>query len=509
MALVRFFANLLSLFILEAQQCYARMNEAVLKPTEEQLIQQAREIFEWLKYLSGINSSFLVPLRQPRQPVISWEDLIVAAVLVLLLGLYWWTRRRSPDTDDSSSEESSGSDTHCQEVESDGETVEERHHALIYERCIQWTVLSLCYTSSTVQELLGDLLHLLQGHLANSSSPELQPAIGVGSAFEGWNPCDSDVTYRMLVPLKAPHGYSFHLEPDFAQELPGKNFCVRVSPECTCSAEEPAGDAPCFLHYPEEPWRRNQGPSVLDTLCTGPYLDVHKTALWFQNLVTSAWGELPQSRRYRMQLQLSRHSCKLKLSNASRGPLFVKLLFGVQQGDSDIFVSSQTAAGFFTPSTTWPETCAVAEAKFFRHVARNAPPGSYHLNCLQLCARMVPGTGFSTYIIKTVVMHLLTTTPLSDWRRRYLLPRLKEIMQYLRRRVEEKRLNHFFFGNHNVPEEIVLPPAFREAEPINLFHYLTDDTAAHAEALRDCEQLQDRLTRRLFREDERGLEAES
>ncbi|NXR05547.1 IPRI protein, partial [Sagittarius serpentarius] len=115
----------------------------------------------------------------------------------------------------------------------------------------------------------------------------------------------------------------------------------------------------------------------------------------------------------------------------------------------------------FTPSTTWPESYAVAEVKFFRHMATQAPHNSFHLKCLQACTRILVGTGFSTYALKTVVMHLLTTIPLSSWRRKDFMLRMQGIMRYLRCCLEEKRLDHFFFGNENIPEEIVLPPEFQ------------------------------------------------
>ncbi|NXX09209.1 IPIL1 protein, partial [Larus smithsonianus] len=137
----------------------------------------------------------------------------------------------------------------------------------------------------------------------------------------------------------------------------------------------------------------------------------------------------------------------------------------------------------FTPSTTWAETYDVAEAKFFRHVARQAPRDTSHLQCLQLCAGSLVGTGFSSDVFKTVVMHLLNTIPPSSWRRREFLMRLQDIMWYLHGCLEEKRLHHFFFGNENMPEDIVLPAAFQAAEPINLFQCLLQDPAAHAKAL--------------------------
>ncbi|NXC14432.1 IPIL1 protein, partial [Corythaeola cristata] len=153
----------------------------------------------------------------------------------------------------------------------------------------------------------------------------------------------------------------------------------------------------------------------------------------------------------------------------------------------------------FTPSTMWPESYAVAEAAFFRHVARQeAPHNSCHLECLQVCAHMLVGTTFSTYTLKTVVMHLLTILPMSHWHRRDLVPRLQDIMGYLRRCVENKHLDHYYFGNGNMPDEVVLPLALRTAEPLNLFQHLAQDPDAHAEALRELMDPQDRLMRLLL-----------
>ncbi|KFR05783.1 Inositol 1,4,5-trisphosphate receptor-interacting protein-like 1, partial [Nipponia nippon] len=343
-----------------------------------------------------------------------------------------------------------------------------------------------------VKELVGNLLHVLQVLSSNGFFPVLQPAIGVGSSFEGWNPCEDDAVYSLLVPLQPPRGHTFHLELGTAGEMPANDSCVRVELECTCMREQLAENMLCFLHHPEEDLRRNQDPSLLRTLCTSSYLDVEKTALWFQNCVRSTWVEVPQSRRYSMKVLPSSRSCKLQLTNAFRRTLSVEMMFGVQQGDSDIFLSSQTTEAISTPSTTWPESYAVAEVKFFRHMARHAPPNSFHLKCLQLCARILVGTGFSTYTLKTVVMHLLTTLPLSGWRRRHFLLRLQDIMRYMRCCLEEKRLDHFFFGNERVPEEIVLPPAFQAAEPLNLFQHLVQDPATQAEALHEFMFLRDR-----------------
>ncbi|NWY54027.1 IPIL1 protein, partial [Chionis minor] len=338
-----------------------------------------------------------------------------------------------------------------------------------------------------VEELVGDLLGVLQEFLANSLFPLLQPAVGVGSTFEGWSPNEDQAVYRLLVPLRPPHGHAFHLELGTSREILAKGSRVRVELECTCTWEQLVENTPCFLHYPEEELRRK--PSLLSTLCSGSYLDVQKTARWLQNLVRSAWLLVPQSRHYNMKVLPSSRSCKLQLTNIAGVTLCVELLFGVQQGSSDIFLSSQAREAIFTPSTMWPESYAVAEAKFFRHMALH---DTCHLKCLQVCTRILMGTGFSNYIMKTVVMHLLNTIPPSRWSREEFLLWLQHIMEYLHGCLEEKRLNHFFFGNENVPKEIVLPPTFELAEPLNLFQHLLHDKHAHAKALLEFDELQDR-----------------
>ncbi|NXN76361.1 IPIL1 protein, partial [Himantopus himantopus] len=146
----------------------------------------------------------------------------------------------------------------------------------------------------------------------------------------------------------------------------------------------------------------------------------------------------------------------------------------------------------------WAESYAVAEVKFFTDIARQAPPEALHLKCLQLFAAILVGTGFSTYTLKTVMMHLLNSIPLESWSRREFLVRLQDILWYLHSSLEEKRLDHFFCGNENMPEDIILPPAFQMAEPINLFQHLVQNPAAHAKAMRELDELQDRLTILLF-----------
>ncbi|KFQ24252.1 Inositol 1,4,5-trisphosphate receptor-interacting protein-like 1, partial [Mesitornis unicolor] len=336
-----------------------------------------------------------------------------------------------------------------------------------------------------VEYFTDRLISTLRRLLSNTFLPNLEAAIGVGSAFEGWSPREEDMTFRVFVPMTPPRGHVFHLELDTEKTIPGRNFRIHVEQVCTCRREQYPGEMLCFLHRPEEELRNKQGRSILDLLCTGSYLDVHKTAHWFNLLVKEAWVSFPESHTCKLKMLPFSRSCKFQMKRGSGKCILIEMMFGVRQDNSDIFVSSQSTEAVFTPDTMWPESYAVAEAKFFRLMARDIPHNSFHLKCLHVFAQMVVGSDFSSCTFKTVVMHLLTTTPLSGWTRRDFPLRLLEIMRYLRHRLKEKRLNHFFLGNEGVPEEIVLPSDIREAEPLNLFQH-------HAEARHEFEELQDR-----------------
>ncbi|NWU90217.1 IPIL1 protein, partial [Upupa epops] len=347
----------------------------------------------------------------------------------------------------------------------------------------------LIHRSRKVMEMMGDLLKAFRDRFGNSFFPVLQPAIGIGSAFEGWSPYEDETVYEVILPLKACFGHEFHVEPGNAEMTTGKDFRIRVSLKCTCRKKYLGENWLCFLHHPVEMHMRNKRLSFLDSLCTDSYLDVLRTVEWFQSFVKSAWATLPQSRHYEMQLLPSRHSCKLQLKHASGRTLIIEMLLGVQLGNTDIFACSQDTGATVHASTTWAMSCAVAEMKMFRIATRQVPHGSCHLICLYICTHIVRDTDFSTYMMKTVMMHLLASTPLSEWCKSNFLFRLDDIMRYFRRCLEAKCLSHFCYGNENVPEGIVLPPEFRESQPPNLLQHLQQDADAHTEALLEFKEL--------------------
>ncbi|XP_014792328.1 PREDICTED: inositol 1,4,5-trisphosphate receptor-interacting protein-like 1 [Calidris pugnax] len=423
-------------------------------------------------------------------PLEHWQLWVVAGGLALLvaLGLGLWRRTRAPASGDEGDRSIS-----ITEEEEDKEEREDDFHEeerLVREK-IQRSARRLACRRQEVETVVGDVLSVLQERLSHSFFLVPQAAIGVGSAFEGWSPCGPDAVFRLLVPLKPSRGHAFQLELGPAGDTAAKHR-VRVDLACTCSKEARGEEAMlCFVHQPYEALERDQDSGLLCQLCTGRYLDAQKIARWFQELVSSAWEEMGLGRRYRLRVLPSRRSCKLELTGASGRSLLVELLFGVQRGESDLFLSSQAPEAIFTPGIMWTESSAVAEAKFFRHVARQALPDSVHLQCLQLLTGSLGGTVLSSYTFKTAMMHLLNLCPGTS------VPftlQLQDVMDYLRSCLEEKCLHHFVFGNECLPEAIVLPPATQPSEPVNLFQCLVEDPEAHAKALQEFQELQGWLT---------------
>uniref|UniRef100_A0A8C5U0K7 Mab-21-like HhH/H2TH-like domain-containing protein n=1 Tax=Malurus cyaneus samueli TaxID=2593467 RepID=A0A8C5U0K7_9PASS len=426
-----------------------------------------------------------------RQSAGSWADLLCSALqhgqlwaLAGLLGLglvlCFMCRKRSRQLE-SRSEEEKEEEKEAEEEEEEEEEekeAEEEDEAWDYnltwllEERIQWPVQDLQTGCKRTKALMDNVTTVLGRFLPMTFYPRLQRAIGVGSAFEGWTAFVKEAEYRVLVPLTPPCGHTFSLELDTDGDRPaGTSVCLQGAYML------------CFFHHPEEIRRRTRRPILLDTLCTDLYLDVRKTARWFSLLLRAFWRYVPESRSWHLELLPARRSCKFRLTQGQES-FRVKVQFGVRRGASDVFVSSRPA-GFRTPRTMWPESYGVAEMKFLRHVTRQAPQDSSHLRCLTLMAGLLARKDFSRYFLKTVIMRLLNTLPLSQWRSSEFLFRLSDILEQLRFSLEQKQLDHFFVGNQRLPQEISLPPDIRSAEPPNLFQVLAQDEAAHSQAMEE------------------------
>ncbi|XP_074887097.1 uncharacterized protein LOC142032359 [Buteo buteo] len=247
-----------------------------------------------------------------------WQSWAIGGVLLLLFGLCWWLRKRSCQPGSSRKEAS------CRKKAAKEEQKVKSSVAVDVGRISVKRFLP--ESLEMVDKMVDELLHICQMLSRNSFMPQMNPAV-FRSTLGGWGLCKDDA-YNLLVPLKPPHGHSFHLELGTTGERPARNCRVRVELECTRRRERLVDRR-----------RKNQSPSLLGTLCTGRYLDMENTTDWFKTLVKSALLLLPQSRHYHLTVLPSRRSCKLQLTNASNSPLLIEMTFVVQQDGLDTFLS--------------------------------------------------------------------------------------------------------------------------------------------------------------------------
>ncbi|XP_074004900.1 inositol 1,4,5-trisphosphate receptor-interacting protein-like 1 [Numenius arquata] len=294
-----------------------------MQQREKYLTQQMNRLLQELEQKSQQQSGFA--RSAPHFAALhQWQFWVIAVIVVLVLTFWWSLRKRTRQPASSSDYEgnSRNKDKH------------EKRPSLVVDvrRTSVTPLMGLSDSFPMVEELVYELLCICRKHCSNSFMPLLQPAIGMGSTLESWGPHDHHAVYRMLVPLKPPHGHAFHLELGTGEEKLANNYCIRVELECTCTRQQLEENMLCFLHHPKEELRRNQGPSLLGTLCTGPYLDREKTTRWFQILVKGASVFLPQSRYWRIIVLPSTCSCNLRLTDASGNTILIQMVLGVQQG---------------------------------------------------------------------------------------------------------------------------------------------------------------------------------
>ncbi|XP_014821215.1 PREDICTED: inositol 1,4,5-trisphosphate receptor-interacting protein-like 1 [Calidris pugnax] len=312
----------------------AQLDEAMperMEQRETSLRERATELLQGLEQAAAAWAAPLLPaLRQ-------WHfgAIAVLLLLLLLLGLGCWLWKRRCQTGNSGTERTTTKKAEREESEGTARV------AMHGRRISAQRLLDLSESFTMVEELVDELLRICRKLSRNSFMPEPRPVVGVSSALGGWSGCEDDAVYRLLVPLKPPRGHAFHVDvgTSSSKGTAERKASLRVELRCTCMREQLAEDMLCFLHHPQKELKERQAPSLLGTLCTGPYLDTDKTSRWLQILLKRAWAVMPQSAHCRLTVLPSRHSCTLRLTNASGSTVRIEMLFGVKEGDSYVFLS--------------------------------------------------------------------------------------------------------------------------------------------------------------------------
>ncbi|XP_053168157.1 inositol 1,4,5-trisphosphate receptor-interacting protein isoform X2 [Hemicordylus capensis] len=361
--------------------------------------------------------------------------------------------------------------------------------ANFYERCLLTVTSDIARNRELVEGFADDLLEALRSVCNRDADMEVEESIGVGSMYENWR-AHKPMACDFIVPFTPPEPYCFQLEtwhsgvsvPPDKQGYGMIKICRadENSTGCICDKTKLGEDLLCLLHSKMSQPKPNN--HVEDLLCYKDtrYLDADQVMTWFQVALTKAWNKISHKYEFNLTFNLLDSPGALKIKFRSGKTITFNLTPVVQYADSDVYFISHfpcsSPADGPTSSIHWFLTFAVYEKRYIQFVAKTLPNNSCHLSCLQIlsflhgkqCSLTGPSS-LTNYHLKTVMLHLLQTHPGPDWAPGYLGARLQDMLTFLEKSLQEKRLYHFFVGNRNLPEELGIPVGFQKAEPMNLF----------------------------------------
>nr|BAE42729.1 unnamed protein product [Mus musculus] len=362
-----------------------------------------------------------------------------------------------------------------------------------YEHCIRSTTGDATRTQEFVEGFVDDLLEALRSTYNGKTDMELEDFIGVGSMYENWQ-VERPLRCHLFIPFIPPEPYSFHPEfwcSSLSTPLERQGYGqIKVTLAdgnplgCVCGKAKLEEDMLCLLYGKNrEAWPSSAGCGEMEgLLCSreSSYLDVMQVMKWFQMALTRAWHRI--AHKYEFDLAFGEldtpGSLKIKFRSGKSMPFILTPV--TQCNDSDLYfilqLPKEPCGGGPASSAHWLLSFAVYEREFLRMTGKALPEGACHLSCLQIASfllskqtRLTGPSGLSDYHLKTALLHLLLSRQASDWKASKLDVRLQDLFCFLERSLLEKKLYHFFMGNHKVPEALGLPEVVRRAEPLNLF----------------------------------------
>ncbi|XP_029377548.1 inositol 1,4,5-trisphosphate receptor-interacting protein [Echeneis naucrates] len=352
-----------------------------------------------------------------------------------------------------------------------------------------------------------DLLESLRSTCDMEVDMEVGDFIGIGSMFESWKVC-KPLTCDIIVPFTPPDPYSFQFQlwcspnSDMPPDMQGfgKIQVTRLGESeegCLCGSANLGEDMLCLLHGITEDV--NLDSSVDELLCSKdtPLLAKDQIMKWFQISVTKAWGKIYHKYNFELTFRNLDAAGALKIRFRSGKVIMLNLIPVVQLKDTDAYFVSHYPSDYdSSPDTHWALSFAVYERNLLKHLTKLLPQNSCHLHCLQIITflnrKQMGLTGRSAltnYHIKTALLHLLLCKRPSAWGVENTESRLREVLAFLQRSLQEKRLHHVLIGNNKVPEEIQIPKIIRKAEPMNLFRSLVLQAEFYDKTVRHFQEM--------------------
>lgn len=356
-----------------------------------------------------------------------------------------------------------------------------------------------------VEGFADDLLESLRSVCDREADMEVGDFVGIGSMFESWKVC-KPLMCDLIVPFSPPDPYSFqfHLWCSPSSDVPpdmqgcGRIKVTRESEEgCLCGSANLGEDMLCLLHSRNDAIRVDHSPDELLCSRNTPFLAKDQVMKWFQISVTKAWGRISHKYDFEVTFRNLDAAGALKIRFRSGKVIVMNIIPVVQLEDTDAYFVSHFPSDCDSPSDPhWALSFAVYERNLLKHVAKRLPQNSCHLHCLQIVTflhRKQTGltgkSALTNYHLKTALLHLLLSKRPSVWGIGSMEHRLRDVLSFLQRSLQEKRLHHVLIGNSKVPEDVQVPEIIRKAEPINLFRSLVLQRELHAATVRHFQEM--------------------
>uniref|UniRef100_A0A8C6WQP8 Inositol 1,4,5-trisphosphate receptor-interacting protein n=1 Tax=Neogobius melanostomus TaxID=47308 RepID=A0A8C6WQP8_9GOBI len=340
-----------------------------------------------------------------------------------------------------------------------------------------------CRLKEFMEGFADDLLKAL---CSTDTDMEIGDFVGIGSLFESRQVC-KPLSCDLIVPFSPPDPYYYRFcLSDIPPNMQGCGV-IRVSrfgdEGCLCGSANLGDDMICLLHPSNNNFKAERSPDELLCCKNSNILSKHQVMKWFQISVTKSWSKI--SHKYDFELTF----CNLDAAGAfkvrlpSGKVIILNLIPAVQFEDSDAyFVTRFPLISDCIQDPYWPISFAVYENKMLKYYTKRLPQNSCHLHCLQIATflhrKQIGLTGENTlthYHFKTALLHLLINKRPYTWSSSQIDQRLKDLLDFVKRSLQEKRLNHAVIGNSKMPKEIQIPQAFLKADPVNLFRSLVLD----------------------------------
>ncbi|XP_054455756.1 inositol 1,4,5-trisphosphate receptor-interacting protein [Anoplopoma fimbria] len=341
-----------------------------------------------------------------------------------------------------------------------------------------------------VEGFADDLLESVRSVCDRQADMEVGDFVGVGSMFESWKVC-KPLMCDLIVPFSppAPYSFQFHLWCSPSSDIPpDMQGCGRIKVTrfgeneagCLCGSANLGEDMLCLLHCNDDALKVDYSPDELLCSRNTRFLAKDQVMKWFQISVTKAWGRISHKYDFEVTFRNLDAAGALKIRFRSGKVIVLNIIPAVQLEETDAyFVSHFPSDCDSSPDPCWPLSLAVYERNLLKHFSKRLPQNSCHLHCLQIVTflhrkqtALTGKSALTNYHLKTALLHLLLTKRPSAWSIESTEHRLRDVLSFLQRSLNEKRLHHVLIGNSKVPEKVQVPEIIRKAEPVNLFRSL-------------------------------------